>query len=267
MPSTTRRPVTALAALAAATVLLLTACGSSSAGSSGSSAAPTGETGSAAVATSGAGAGASGGGAVTLITHDSFVVDDAMLADFEAASGLTVTVLAQGDAGAMVNQLLLTASNPLGDAVFGIDNTFASRALDAGILARYTSPAAAAGASEFAIGDDRLTAVDYGDVCVNIDHAYFAAKGLAEPVTFEDLAKPDYRDLLVVESPATSSPGLAFLLGTVAHFGADGWQAYWTALKDYGVKVTGGWTDAYTVDFSGSSGKGARPLVVSYASS
>jgi thiamine transport system substrate-binding protein len=267
MPSTTRRPVTALAALAAATVLLLTACGSSSAGSSGSSAAPTGETGSAAVATSGAGAGASGGGAVTLITHDSFVIDDAMLADFEAASGLTVTVLAQGDAGAMVNQLLLTASNPLGDAVFGIDNTFASRALDAGILTPYTSPAAGAGASTYAIGDDRLTAVDYGDVCVNIDHAYFAANGLPEPVTFEDLAKPEYKDLLVVESPATSSPGLAFLLGTVAHFGVDGWPAYWTSLKDNGVKVTGGWTDAYTVDFSGSSGKGARPLVVSYASS
>jgi thiamine transport system substrate-binding protein len=190
-----------------------------------------------------------------------------MLADFEASSGLKVTVLAQGDAGAMVNQLLLTASNPLGDAVFGIDNTFASRALDAGILAPYTSPAAADGAAEFAIGDDRLTAVDYGDVCVNVDHSYFTAKGLAEPVTFEDLAKPEYKDLLVVESPATSSPGLAFLLGTIAHFGADGWPAYWTSLKDNGVKVTGGWTDAYTVDFSGSSGKGARPLVVSYASS
>jgi thiamine transport system substrate-binding protein len=265
MPSTTRRPVTALAALAAA--LLLTACGTSTSAPSGSVIASAADSGTTAVSTSGAGTGAAGGGEVTLITHDSFVVDDAMLADFEASSGLTVTVLAQGDAGAMVNQLLLTASNPLGDAVFGIDNTFASRALDAGILAPYTSPAAGAGASTFAIGDDRLTAVDYGDVCVNIDHAYFAANGLAEPVTFEDLAKPEYKDLLVVESPATSSPGLAFLLGTVAHFGADGWPAYWTSLKNNGVKVTGGWTDAYTVDFSGSSGKGARPLVVSYASS
>jgi thiamine transport system substrate-binding protein len=267
MHSTTRRPVTVLAALATATALLLTACGSSGSGTSGSAAPSTpADSGTTAVSTSGAGTGAAGGGDVTLITHDSFVVDDAMLADFEASSGLTVTVLAQGDAGAMVNQLLLTASNPLGDAVFGIDNTFASRALDAGILASYTSPAAGAGASAFAI-DDRLTAVDYGDVCVNIDHAYFTAKGLTEPVTFEDLAKPEYKDLLVVESPATSSPGLAFLLGTIAHFGADGWPAYWTALKDNGVKVTGGWTDAYTVDFSGSSGKGARPLVVSYASS
>ena len=251
-------------ALAGAAVLVLAGCGSS-----GSGAAATTQ---AAQATATAGPGSaqpSGavGGDVTLVTHDSFVVDDQLLADFEAESGLTVTVLAQGDAGAMVNQLLLTGSNPLGDAVFGIDNTFASRALDAGVLAPYTSPEAAKGADAFGIGDDRLTAVDYGDVCVNVDHAYFAEKGLVEPATFEDLAKPEYKDLLVTPSPATSSPGLAFLLGTIAHFGPDGWQNYWTQLKDNGVKITGGWTDAYTVDFSGSSGKGSRPLVLSYASS
>lgn len=246
---------------------LVAAVGLAACGTSGSSAGPTTSTVVSASGSGPVGVGAAGGGQVTLVTHDSFVIDDALLAEFEASSGLQVTVLAQGDAGAMVNQLLLTAGNPLGDAVFGIDNTFASRALDAGILAPYTSPAASNGAAAFGAGDDRLTAVDYGDVCVNVDHSYFATKGLAEPVTFEDLAKPEYKDLLVVESPATSSPGLAFLLGTVAHFGEDGWQAYWTQLKDNGVKVTGGWADAYTVDFSGSSGKGARPLVVSYASS
>jgi len=210
---------------------------------------------------------ATAGSEVVLVTHDSFVVDDAVLADFEKSTGLTVTVLAQGDAGAMVNQLVLTKNNPLGDAVFGIDNSFASRALGEGLLAPYTSAAAPAGSEQYGLGDDRLTPVDYGDVCVNVDHTYFAAKGLAEPVTFEDLAKPEYKDMLVVQSPATSSPGLAFLLGTVAHFGQNGWHDYWTELKNNGVKVTSGWTDSYTVDFSGSSGKGDRPLVVSYASS
>jgi thiamine transport system substrate-binding protein len=261
--STTRQPrIAKLAAVSAAIALLIAGCGSSGASTSTAASGTT-------VSTSGSGTGAAGGagGDVTLITHDSFVIDDAMLADFEASSGLTVSVLAQGDAGAMVNQLLLTASNPLGDAVFGIDNTIASKALDAGILAPYSSPAAGNGSAKYAIGDDRLSAVDYGDVCVNVDHAYFTAKGLPEPVTFEDLAKPEYKDLLVVESPATSSPGLAFLLGSIAHFGDDGWKAYWSQLKDNGVKITSGWTDAYSVDFSGSSGKGTRPLVVSYASS
>ena len=247
-----------------------TAVASGSAAASGSTVASGSAAGSAGPSSAGTAAGSASvttPGAVTLVTHDSFVIDPAMLADFEKSSGLKVTVLAQGDAGAMVNQLLLTGSNPLGDVVFGIDNTFASRALAANILAPYTSPAATGGADRFGVGDDRLTAVDYGDVCVNVDHQWFAAKHLAEPATFEDLAKPEYKNLLVTPSPATSSPGLAFLLGSVAHFGQDGWQSYWTSLKDNGVKVTGGWTDAYTVDFSGSSGKGDRPLVVSYASS
>lgn len=207
------------------------------------------------------------GGEVTLITHDSFGVDKKVLADFEKSSGITVHLLAQGDAGAMLNKLILTKSNPLGDAVFGIDNTFASRALTAGILQPYTSPLANSGSSKYSIGSDLLTPVDYGDVCVNVDHGYFKNAKVAEPASFEDLAKPEYKNLLVVESPATSSPGLAFLLGTVAHFGADGWPAYWSKLKANGVKVTAGWDDAYTVDFSGSTGKGTRPLVVSYASS
>ena len=206
------------------------------------------------------------GGSVTLVTHDSFAVDKKVLADFEASSGIKVTLLSQGDAGALVNKLILTKGNPLGDAVFGIDNSFASRAEQAGILDEYTSPALPAGARQY-VSTDLLTPVDYGDVCVNVDHNWFKAKNLAEPKTFEDLAKPEYKNLLVTESVATSSPGLIFLLGTIAHFGANGWQAYWTSLQNNGLKVTAGWNDAYSVDFSGSAGKGDRPLVVSYASS
>jgi thiamine transport system substrate-binding protein len=234
---------------------------SSSAGSS-TSAEPSGPAGSATSASQ------SATGTVTLVTHDSFAVDKKTLQDFEAASGITVKLLAQGDVGEMVSKLILTKDNPLGDAVFGIDNTFASKALDAGVLQPYQSPAAVDGSNAYAIDPQhRLTAIDYGDVCVNVDHTYFADKHLAEPATFEDLAKPAYKNMLVVESPETSSPGLAFLLGTIAHFGDNKWQDYWKSLQNNGVKVDSGWTDAYSVDFSGSTGKGDYPLVVSYASS
>jgi thiamine transport system substrate-binding protein len=208
------------------------------------------------------------GSTVTLVTHDSFVVDEDLLADFEEESGLTVEIVQPGDGGALVNQLVLTKDSPLGDAVFGIDNSFASRAIDEGVLEPYVPSALPASAAALAPDDaGHLTAVDMGDVCVNVDHAWFAEHGLAEPVTLEDLAQPAYRDLLVVQNPATSSPGLSFLLATVGAFGEDGWQGYWQALRDNGVKVVDGWSDAYTVDFSGSSGAGPRPLVVSYASS
>ena len=207
-------------------------------------------------------------GTVVLVTHDSFAVAPKVLKAFEASSGLTVKQVAPGDGGALVNQLILTKDSPLGDAVFGIDNSFASRAIDAGILEPYRSPDLPAATDPYAADHTgSLTPIDVGDVCVNVDHAWFAKKGLAEPVTLEDLAKPAYKDLLVVENPATSSPGLSFLLATVGAFGTDGWQPYWASLAANGVQVTKGWEDAYSVDFSGSAGHGPRPLVVSYASS
>jgi thiamine transport system substrate-binding protein len=204
---------------------------------------------------------------VTLVTHDSFAVSDDVLAAFEAESGLTVKQVAPGDGGALVNQLILTKDAPLGDVVFGIDNSFATRAIDEGVLEPYTPAGLADSAAQYAIGDGALTPVDLGDVCVNVDHAWFTDKGLAEPVTLDDLTKPEYKDLLVVTNPATSSPGLSFLLATVGAYGEDGWEVYWGKLKDNGVKVVDGWSDAYSVDFSGSEGKGPRPLALSYSTS
>jgi thiamine transport system substrate-binding protein len=205
---------------------------------------------------------------VTVVTHDSFAVPDDVLAAFEAESGLTVTFVAPGDAGSLVNQLILTKDAPLGDVVYGIDNTFASRAIDEGIFADYasTAPAAEDGALYAIPGSSALTAIDYSDVCINVDHLFFSSRGLPEPVTLEDLTLPAYRGLLSVTNPATSSPGLAFLLATVAAYG-DAWPDYWARLRANELRVTASWTDAYYSDFSGPSSGGAYPLVLSYASS
>ncbi|MEC3980113.1 thiamine ABC transporter substrate-binding protein [Amycolatopsis sp. H20-H5] len=217
--------------------------------------------------------GASGGDtqagkAVTLVTHDSWAAPQEVLDAFEKQSGIKITVLKQGDAGALTNKLVLTKANPIGDVAYGVDSTFASRALTEGVFESYTSPEADRGPQRYSIDPEhRLSAVDLGDVCVNVDTGYFATKGLAAPASYDDLADPKYKDLTVVESPATSSPGLAFLLGTVAKYGEQGWQGYWTKLKANGVKTVSGWEEAYTKDFSGSSGKGTKPIVVSYASS
>ena len=207
-------------------------------------------------------------GTVTLVTHDSFAVDEALLAEFEARTGLTVEQVAPGDGGALVNQLILTKANPLGDVAYGVDNTFASRAVAEGVFAPYTSAApAAADAAAFALpGDDTLTAIDYSDVCLNIDDGFFADAGLTPPTTLEDLADGDYAGQAVVPGATTSSPGLAFLLATVAKFGEDGWQDYWRSLVANDVKVVPGWSDAYYTDFTVGGG-GDRPIVLSYASS
>jgi len=212
---------------------------------------------------------ASASGEVTVVTHDSFYVPDELLASFEEESGLSLTFVAPGDAGALVNQLILTKDAPLGDVVFGVDNTFASRALAEGVFADYESAApAAANAAAYAIpGSSALTAIDYSDVCLNYDLGWFEESGLDVPASLGDLSDPQYNGLLSVTNPATSSPGLAFLLATVAEFGEDGWEDYWRALAENEVRVTASWSDTYFTDFSVPNYGGDYPIVLSYASS
>ncbi|MCY3573217.1 MAG: thiamine ABC transporter substrate-binding protein [Chloroflexi bacterium] len=208
---------------------------------------------------------------VVLVTHDSFAISESLLDSFEAQTGLAVEVLRAGDAGQMVNQAILSKNNPLGDVLYGVDNTFLSRALAGEIFAAYQSPALDTVAAQFLRDDFFVTPVDFGDVCLNYDIAWFEENELSLPQSLAELADEKYAGLLAVQNPATSSPGLAFLLATIANFGeADegGYLDYWAALRANDVLVADGWTDAYYGEFTiGSRGAGTRPLVVSYASS
>ncbi|MEV0529179.1 thiamine ABC transporter substrate-binding protein [Streptomyces sp. NPDC050439] len=247
--STTKK-VTVTAVAAAIGLVALSACGSSDSGDN-----------------------AADSKSVTLVSHDSFNVSKDVLKAFEKSSGYKVNVLKDGDAGAAVNKAILSKDNPQGDVFFGVDNTLLSRALDNGLFQSYEAKGSEKVESEFRVDGDkhRVTPVDSGDICVNYDKKYFADKKLAPPKSLDDLAKPAYKDLLVTENAATSSPGLGFLLGSAAEYGDGGWQGYWKKLKANGVKVVDGWEQAYNEEFSGSAGgkkaKGDRPLVVSYASS
>ena len=208
---------------------------------------------------------------LTLMTHDSFYLPAAVIDSFEAAHDVDVRLLPAGDAGAMVNQAILTADRPLADVLYGIDNAFLSRALEADLFEPWQSAALEFVPAELQLDPEhRVTPIDYADVCLNLDREAFADGALTVPTSLEDLADPALAGQLVVENPATSSPGLAFLLATIAHFGEDpetGWTAFWTDLRDNDVTVTSGWQEAYYGSFSGGTGEGDRPIVVSYASS
>jgi thiamine transport system substrate-binding protein len=209
------------------------------------------------------------GSTIVVATHDSWAMTDAVMKDFTARTGIKVKISTNGDAGELTNKLVLTKDDPIADGVFGIDNTFATRAIDEGVLAPYTPLVLASSIKQFRLPGDKgfdLTPVDYGDVCVNIDDTWFAQHKVAPPTTFADLVDPRYKDLMVTPGASTSSPGLAFLLATIGTYG-DGWKAYWTKLLDNGVKIDAGWTDAYEVDFTAGGGKGDRPIVLSYSSS
>ncbi len=204
---------------------------------------------------------------VVLITHDSFAASKPVLEAFEAESGLTLKVLQAGDAGLALNRALLTKDAPEGDVLFGVDDSLLSRALEEDLLEDYTSPALSSVEPTYAPPDRAVTPIDHGEVCLNVDRGWFADRGVPPPRSLEELTLPRYKGLLVVENPATSSPGLAFLLATVARFG-DRWQSYWRDLRGNGVTVADGWEEAYTQRFSGAAGSpGTHPIVVSYATS
>ena len=181
---------------------------------------------------------------LTLIAYNSFVPPEGAFDAFTKETGLTVQVALSGDTGEMVAKASLTSGNPEGDVMWGVDNTFISRA------------------TENEIFEKEPTEVDFGHVCVNYD--IVALGETKAPTTLDDLTAPQYKGMLVVENPATSSPGLAFLLGTVAAFG-DSWPDYWRQLVANDVLVVDSWDEAYYTAFTRYGGD--RPLVVSYSTS
>lgn len=211
---------------------------------------------------------------LTVMTHDSFNISEAVVNVFEEENGVQLVFLKSGDAGAALNRAILSKKAPQADVFYGVDNTFLSRAIAEDLFEPYESPLLAQVDAQFLANTSGVvTPVDYGDVCINYDVAYFSSRNLAVPESLSDLLKPEYgkgtgkEGLLVVENPATSSPGLAFLLATIAEYGEDGYLDYWRALKENGTVVVNDWEIAYYTNFSGSSGKGLQPMVVSYATS
>lgn len=202
-----------------------------------------------------------------VMTHDSFALSESLVTAFEQENNVKIVFVKGGDTGSALNQAILTRDSPQADVLYGVDNTFLMRALDADIFEPYNSPLLAKIPAQFQLdSQNRALPVDYGDVCINYDRAYFENNQLALPASLQDLTQPQYKGLLVVTNPAISSPGLAFLALTVETFG-DGYLDYWKALKDNGLVVVNDWETAYYTNFSGSSGQGPQPMVLSYASS
>jgi thiamine transport system substrate-binding protein len=202
---------------------------------------------------------------IRLVTHDSFTITDGLFDNFTDDTGITVEVTSSGDAGELVSKSILTAGQPEADVLFGIDNTFLQRGLNAKLFTPYAAPALAQVPDELELDSTHaVTPIDYGDVCVN--YWKEGVPGGTPPTSMDDLTRPDLAASFVTEDPETSSPGFAFLLATIAAYGPDGWEGYWQRLADGGVTVSSGWEDAYYSQFR-AGGEGDKSLVTSYASS
>jgi len=205
---------------------------------------------------------------LVVMTHDSFAISEATIAAFEEENNVDVVFLPSGDAGSTLNRAILLKEAPIADILFGIDNTFLSRAIDEDLFDAYITPLINEISDAFKLDDqNRVVPIDYGDVCINYDKQFFRENNLDVPSSLDDLADPKYANLLVVENPATSSPGLAFMLATIAEYGENGYLDFWEELKENGVVIVNDWGTAYYTNFSGSVGQGNQPMVVSYGTS
>jgi len=205
---------------------------------------------------------------LNIMTHDSFSASEAVIAQFEESNNVKLNFLKSGDTGGALNRAILSKESPLADVFYGVDNTFLTRAINADIFEPYNSPELSNIDEAFILDKEfNVLPVDYGDVCINYDKAYFTDNKLALPQSLEDLLKPEYKRLLVVENPALSSPGLAFMLATISHFSEDGYLDFWKSMRENGVVVVNDWETAYYTNFSASSGRGPQPMVVSYGTS
>ncbi len=200
-------------------------------------------------------------GELRVAVHNSFSIPKPLLTSFEQKNQVKLSLIKMGDSGEILNKLILTKAKPIADVVYGLDNASVHKAHEAGILAavqpKPTTPAWAD--VPYAIS------VNYAYVTLNYDKAWFKKSGLPLPKSLNDLASPTYKNLLVMPNPATSSPGMAFLMANIEGFGEEKALAWWGKMRQNGVKITKGWSEAYYAEFSHNGG--SRPLVVSYASS
>ncbi|MFC7764940.1 thiamine ABC transporter substrate-binding protein [Leucobacter soli] len=260
LPRLSRRAAAAL--LATGLAVALPAC-------AGDPGAPAGEGGGTAEST-----------AVTLVVHDSFGDPEAFSAAASAATGYDVEVVTAGDGGELTNKLVLTKGAPIADAFFGVDDTFASRLIDNGVVESFLPDPLPARAAELGAqlvpghtGDAAsvsafpMIPIDLGATCMNIDSGWFAENDLTPPQSYEDLADARYRGLTVVIDPTASSTGAAFLTGTVAAYGETGYLDYWKRLVDNDVRIESGWTEAYNGQFTQGGEGGTHPVVLSYSTS
>ena len=208
---------------------------------------------------------------VTLLAHNAFVMPPGMAALFKKETGISVKILQDGDAGALLNKAILTRGKPQADVMFGVDNAFLSRAIDEKVFApgayRALDTIDAEHRDQFGNALRFVVPVDYGDVCINYDKAWFAQRKLAPPTNLDDLTDPKYSGLTVVQNPASSSPGLAFLIATRDRHPGASWKKYWQALQRNKVLVVQDWTVAFQTEFTAGGGDGTRPIMISYASS
>jgi thiamine transport system substrate-binding protein len=199
---------------------------------------------------------------VVIWTYDSFNSEWGPGAEigerFLEQTGVAIKWVSHGDAGVMLSRLLLEGDAADADIILGLDQNYAERALNSGLLEAYKPAGADAIPEEIVIDSAfRLIPFDYSYFAI----VYDSEKIPSPPQSLEDLTDPVYAKKLILMDPRTSSPGLGFLTWTKTVYG-DGWKDYWKKLSPSILTIAEGWDTGYGLFTAGEA-----PLALSYTTS
>lgn len=227
--------------------------------------------------------GTSGDVQLTLYTYESLLADPGydFVEGYANYSGIpkdSIQVIALSDANSIVTRLIGEKDSPAADVVIGLDNILVYEAKNQGVLQPYNSPMLENISSDLITNldpDHYLLPFDYGIIAFNYDNLRINSSTVdnLENLTLNDFLTLELDKKLVIEDPTLSSPGLGFLLSTIAIYGDpsiefDGllnlnWRDWWeNASSD--IRVAPSWGAAFDIYYEEGEN---RPLMISYGSS
>ncbi len=199
---------------------------------------------------------------LTIYSYDSFVsygLPDATNKLFEEKYNCKIEYRTFGGVGATLNRLILEKNNPQADLFVGLNMNNLARALEEEIFISYRPENYEVIPEEYRIDKNwRVTPFD-GPNSLAIIYDSEVIKN--PPRSFEDLLKPEYKGKLILEDPRSSSPGMGFLLWTIAVYGEDHYLDYWEKLEPTIFHIYPDWTSAFDTAFVQNK---EAPMVLSY---
>jgi len=220
---------------------------------------------------------------LVIYTYDSLLADPGydFISGFSNYSGILeedIQVILLSDANSIVTQAALEKDNPVADVLIGIDNVLIYTAKEEEILQPYDSPALS-NISQTIIDnlDSEKYVLPYDMGVIALWHSVKRINTTTNPelanLTLQDILDYDLDKKLVVQNPNFSSPGLGFLLWTIAVYGdanigfegllGQNWRDWWKEAKE-DLRIVSSWGDAFSIYYTEEEN---RPMMVSYGTS
>ncbi|MHA1198677.1 MAG: thiamine ABC transporter substrate-binding protein [Candidatus Heimdallarchaeaceae archaeon] len=220
---------------------------------------------------------------LVIYTYESLLADPGydFISAYASYSGIPtseIRIVYMEDANSVLSKAILEKDDPTADVLIGLDNVMIHDAKEEGILQIYDSPTLVNISETLVTNLDPekyLLPYDYGIIALwyDLNRINTSTNPELEYLTLDDILEYDLDKQLIVEDPTLSSPGLGFLLWTIAIYGdpeinfegvlGQNWRDWWSEAKS-DLRIASSWGDAFSIYYTPEED---RPMMVSYGTS